>query len=596
MKYSELSVELELEGPVLTRSTSPGAIGIDAPFAKDANGHFYFPGTLIKGKLRQAWEVLREHASGRIPNARRIEELLGRRTANYEFENGPATPESEAAYLPERGRTTFTDFTAPREAGSTALRYRISIDPIQQAAQDGMLQVLESPFASGEPVPFKGVIRLLGEVKPPDVMDAVQLALRAIPALGAGRGIGFGKIKRVKVDWQEPERKCSGQAANPESGFGLSLTSDEPICVAKPHATGNLFETDDDLSGAVVKGAIAEMIRLSGEANTYSILAGHLSRIRILCSAPVSRDRTETPCPPAASIAFFGKERWRDTAFADEVIWTEPTPPAYQPDWKSEAWSTMRQYFGLASPMRQVRIRTAIDRQKRRAMDQNLFGYESIEPRGLKWPFNIQLKHVPDQHRLAVYKQLQSLLQFGLMNVGKNKARMTVEFSDTLPCRFASEVDVSRTVVVQLKSPALIGASRQWQGLSTANEVHDLYAEYFASQSDGSLSLVRHFARQEFWGGHYVYKRFKTGIPYQPWMLTCAGAVFVFEVRNATAAEGVLRSWLESGLPLTPEVVDEAELPNDRWRQWERCPFVPENGYGEVGVNLNLAWRDRWMD
>jgi hypothetical protein len=77
-------------------------------------------------------------------------------------------------------------------------------------------------------------------------------------------------------------------------------------------------------------------------------------------------------------------------------------------------------------------------------------------------------------------------------------------------------------------------------------------------------------------------------------LLTSAGSVFVFEAQQPVASQ-YLDQWLNGGLPLGGRLVEANQLGGDRFAYWKRCPYVPENGYGEIGVNLHLNWSDRLL-
>ena len=46
--------------------------------------------------------------------------------------------------------------------------------------------------------------------------------------------------------------------------------------------------------------------------------------------------------------------------------------------------------------------------------------------------------------------------------------------------------------------------------------------------------------------------------------------------------------WMSGGLPLPKWAL--AEYGQYNRALWENCPFVPENGYGEIAVNLAWHW------
>ena len=64
MVRADINICLEIEGPLLTKSTAPGEYGLDAVVARDIDGVPYIPGTLLTGKVREALEQLSECSEG----------------------------------------------------------------------------------------------------------------------------------------------------------------------------------------------------------------------------------------------------------------------------------------------------------------------------------------------------------------------------------------------------------------------------------------------------------------------------------------------------------------------------------------------------
>ena len=63
---------------------------------------------------------------------------------------------------------------------------------------------------------------------------------------------------------------------------------------------------------------------------------------------------------------------------------------------------------------------------------------------------------------------------------------------------------------------------------------------------------------------------------YEAFLVTTEGSIF--ELSGPAALQADFERFACNGLPL-PE-----SLPADR-RDWRHCPFVPENGYGEVRID-----------
>ena len=104
--------------------------------------------------------------------------------------------------------------------------------------------------------------------------------------------------------------------------------------------------------------------------------------------------------------------------------------------------------------------------------------------------------------------------------------------------------------------------------------LRELYASYWASACPGA-SLVDFFASQTLAGGYLGHRRraFGDNVIY-PFVLTQPGSVFLLEGEIGEALNGLLRS----GLPVT-KMVDGRPL------SWVNCPYMPENGYGEISVD-----------
>ena len=91
---------------------------------------------------------------------------------------------------------------------------------------------------------------------------------------------------------------------------------------------------------------------------------------------------------------------------------------------------------------------------------------------------------------------------------------------------------------------------------------------------------MRFFASQSLAGGYQVL-RFQANKPYNPFLLTDPGSVFVLRASGDIAsAQASIAQWLHAGLSLPGWA--QARYGN----HWRTCPFLPEDGFGEVAVNL----------
>ena len=119
----------------------------------------------------------------------------------------------------------------------------------------------------------------------------------------------------------------------------------------------------------------------------------------------------------------------------------------------------------------------------------------------------------------------------------------------------------------------------------------DLRLELIDAWSDlsgGSLTLVSYFQRCTLAGGKYFQQRFLgTKRPYRPYLLSNAGSTFLLKPANGREddAQECLKRWARKGLPLAASVRAFYAIPDEWDQQWRHCPYLPENGYGEVAVN-----------
>jgi hypothetical protein len=589
MSILAIEVKLTLQGPILTGATNPGDLGIDSPFARTRANQLYLPGTLIKGKLRQAWEGLQGLAPD-LPDEDLVGDWLGEGAGN--------TKDIEASFDPKRGRVHFSDFVDRESPAKAPVRTRIKMDEDRGSADDGMLQMLESPYASGERAAFAGTLHFFeceaGEGR--RFLKAVQLGLSAVPSFGAERGIGFGRLCKVEVTaGAAPTTVASQPVPQVGAALGLILSGDELLCFARRQPAENLFESAEVIPGAAIKGALAQMMKRLGEAQSFPALWSNLSRIRIRHARPAEKGAlAKLASAIPLSIVFAGGD-WSDVALCKSPRLIRDSTPAFQTDWKGE-WGIAGSYFGHCKVGRELRVRTQIDAEKRRALDENLFAYESLDPTDLEWRTVLDLVHVPAERRKAVREELSALLAHGIFGMGKTKARMGASVREEIPPHFASSIAPCDPLVVQVQTPVLLGLPAEWEAARSAAQVHAIYSRAWSELSSGALKLSHYFATQEMAGGLYLHKRFRpTADEYQPWLLTGAGSVFVFEAA-APPATALLDLWLQTGLPIAPSLREHYGLEGDQFDHWERCPFVPENGFGEIAVNLHLNWPKRLLE
>lgn len=612
MRERALGIRLRVAGPVLTRATAMGDYGVDAPVARDHRGRPILPGSLVKGKLREAWRELAAAAPAELAAA--LGER-GERAAEWLGEQN-----DQGGWEPRRGRLHFGDLRADRD-GARGRRYRVQLDPDLGAVRPTALQAIESPFAPGEEVEFAGEVRLVprDDAELEALRRAVEAGLRWTTSFGALRGAGFGRLMAADVS----VRVVSPAAPAPETAgdlLALAYTPGSPFCLAREQPVDNLFVSRTELPGGVIKGALAaswneRLGRRPGEPIVDGCdperpeLARHFPRVRFTHAFPTRRgEPLRRPVTPPLSLVWVGKGE--ASRLGDVLRLGGPAllpdgegrlqAPAFAVDWKRAQREKVRAFYGWAKPATELRVRTAIDAATRRAAEAQLFAYETVVPgEGDIWLGAVDLWDVPEAERHAARAQVADLLGLGLRGLGKTKAPVAVEVlaADAVERAVArrASTENGEPWALALQSPALLcdpdrlgeGAGRPALGAA--------YADVFAELSGGALELVGggYFAAQRLAGGHYLWRRFFAGRPYRPLLLTEAGSVFLLRPGEGRRDEAVqlVERWERHGLPLPAWARERCgAVPGEEDSAlWDRCPYLRHNGYGEVAVDLDAV-------
>ena len=471
----------------------------------------------------------------------------------------------------------------------------------------------ESPFEPEEPVNFTGEIQFCAadQAEADAITVQVRRGLRWTTSFGAERTAGFGRLGGVDVQaLQKPvalasasvgtSRSLVAAAASPTRRWGLVIRPLAPFCIARKLPIANVFESDSTISGGVLKGALAQALKalvgLPHDAEIdgtipapWDVLGRHLDRVRFTHAFPAKRGCRSRPTQPPLSLVKDGSATLHDIALLDGpvLLGEPPSAPTFAIDWKDS--SDVRQAYGWARPATELRVRTAIDRIKRRALDENLFAYEMIVPNDHEWPAILDISVDVDAADLPpVEDRLRDLLGCGLLAIGKTKARVQIDLipESQLGSIFASNaqpliIGGRSQWIVTLQTPTLLCDPFRLDETSGELELRNAYSDVWAQFSGGSLSLVRLFASQSLMG-RYIVERFHPDKPYNPFLLTDAGSVFVVEamVGQEPVAQTKIDTWLRNGLPLPDWAVKRY---GDGWKT---CPFRPVNGFGEIAVNL----------
>jgi hypothetical protein len=52
----------------------------------------------------------------------------------------------------------------------------------------------------------------------------------------------------------------------------------------------------------------------------------------------------------------------------------------------------------------------------------------------------------------------------------------------------------------------------------------------------------------------------------------------------------LIKKWATMGLPLPKWAVEKYQRDGKKGDHWSNCPYIPQNGYGEIAVNLSIHW------
>ncbi|ESQ08045.1 MAG: hypothetical protein N838_14930 [Thiohalocapsa sp. PB-PSB1] len=610
MSRYRISVRIRLQGPVLSQATGGRDIGLDAAALRDVHGTPLLPGNLIRGNLRHAWHRLREiaEAHGGAPASLDPDSWLG------------AESKSDSNDAPIRARLCFSPYWRAEQPADGGVRHRIAVDPQTGAVSNMALQVVDTPFLPGDEPSFVGTVEadLEDQGAADELAERIRQGLEFAGNLGALKGVGFGRVLAVDVE-SAACRAGIAQSAQIRGcdRIGISLTLDRPFCIARPHGKNNLFESEDFIPGGVLRGALARRL-FKGDDSTesaspaYAKLCEHFEHLAVSHALPVTANAIGSrPIATPFSLVQAPEQAGSDrSAPYDIACKGEPAglihgrAPAFEPDWKHS--DALRAMCGQTlSLSREIAVQTRIHPKQGTAEEGNLFATEAVCPHAHLWRAHIDISQVPLADRPDVLDQLAQVFADPLTHIGKTKAQAVVELSPTPDSLAVKEGDPQTgkllrdgIAIVCLQSDALL--LPDFSGLTGTGgsaRLQALYAGAWEQLSAGALALdgQRYFARQALVGGNYLHHRFSPlGRPYNPWLITLAGSVFVLkptqnDPQGENLAENVLQSWRQTGLAQV--YADSEDAATRRTREhWKHNPYLRQNGYGAVAVNLALHW------
>lgn len=589
-----LSVKIRVRAPFVTRSNSTGGFGVDAPLAKSSQGKPYIPGTLVLGKIAEAYRQLSQAFGdrGAAENSFGNDLKLLLAGDSQDVDGGISTGREA------RRRILCGDFVlTSQEKRRVGTRCRIAMEPVTGTVSESMLQIIEQPFAPGEFLEFSGEIRVKGGADDAQ-LRRLKKALSWIEQLGALRSVGFGEV--AEIDIEDITNPSSTVSIDPPAlHIILRLSLRDPFCVGEKRNTRNTYDSADVIPGGVIKGAIANQIAarfgLSGDLSEHVgdrrvseqvlPLLQYFNEVRFRHAFPIKKEQKLSHVrsgPVPLSLALNG-DHFVDLA-VDPRGGGGTVALKLSNNWKAKDWGRAKSRLDIPEVDKELRIRTQIDSQFRAAKQDRLFGINYVLPD--KHDF-VSIVDLP-QGAEVVVAALQEVLATGLAGIGRGGA-----YADCMlePC--SDEVGHApsagaRRVVMTLKTHALLRAPEG------ARRPHvESYGDVFAGLGlPSGVKLADAFVDEMLLGGAFMSNRQKnvSTMSYRPWLATKAGSVFVFDLRegvDVAKAHETFKRWDDSGLPM-PGVVQEFHGLGDV-PIYRVCPYTPENGYGEV----QLRWQDQ---
>ena len=384
--YFKMEVSLKIQAPFLCSATGPKSWGIDLSFNRNHEGDLSIPKSHIKGKLKEAWRELQKIEALSID----INHWLGKSSGNY---------------APHRGLMIFSDFICLDKQDSIQT-HRICIEKTSGTAVEGALITVEVPHLSGKTTKWSGEIAFpaVDQLEGERVKEQILTGLRWITALGAEKGVGYGRLMEVACE-NFCREESSTHNISPSKTIGLAITMLDPLMIGGVRIKDNYLKSETILAGTVIKGALAQSIRrklnLNGNQEINELtpgiteagisnLARHFEQLRITHAFP---SRQSLVRPVKQPLSLVKTESLYDVALSEKPRLIKNKAPAFAIDWKDS--SDVDFAYGWAHPKTLARTRTAIETVTRRAEEEKLYTFEYICPVDDQNGYQLKAGHFP---------------------------------------------------------------------------------------------------------------------------------------------------------------------------------------------------------
>ncbi len=603
----ELKITLTLKAPLISSGGGDVTRGWNRIFYRNSDGKLALQASHVKGKLREAINELTQMNALKSVN---VDELFGK-------ENGAGQ------YLPETAALHFSDFLFAGTASISKLT-KVSINPQTGASKENFLQIMESIVPSGSLTEWHGKISFFAadDSAAKSLANNLTAGLKWITAVGGAKGSGCGRLEEVKTVLQPAQPSKQIAPVLPVNrDLSLIFEFENDLFVGGVTKKTSYAESQQIIPGAVIKGALAKFLnQLCGTQplakaidaqnqlvqKQFPILAECFSSIHFSHAFPAPPAALVRPVTLPFSIVQAAATDSSKKPFVDVANKAEPfldasgKAPVFQIDWKND--DGIKADFGWVNCEIINKTRTAIDPQTRRAKEDKLYTFQYLTPYAknkqttakVRWIAYVRFPEMDDGKLQKLMDEFYQLMRSGWNTMGKRSTRFNCNFAaGRPPAKIRSSSDVFRNgeAIVSLQTDALLFDGSNLAAQRHTLNLHQIYNDYWQQATKQSCELVRFFARQKLMGG-YLAKRYRLTPKYYPFVLTEAGSVFVLRANNLENATDCLRRLQEDGLPLPNEIVQR--VPDDK-QPWQVCPFVPENGYGEINLNLACHWDENFF-
>lgn len=615
-----ISVKLTLRAPFLFSGLNAPAFGIDSGMIRNAKGDLIVPHSLMRGNLRHVINEMVK-AGAQLAEGCAVTDLFGGATTNASEEGSNDHSDfkldgngGKVGWAPARGVLEFSDLVQVEKDGegtrskASDVLTRIAIDDQTGSVKTGALQVIESPFAVGQCVTFAGTVRVGGVVPVTEVLELLKVAGALIPAVGANKSSGFGRVEGLKFALAEPaqdmqEKPVQSYAASDfadKADYLIGLQFDRPFLVNSTKMGSNVLKSDVNPSGAVLKGAMANKLKAQGCYDAFADILAEVTVRNAVLLPDGKKAENINDRPRHIPLAFGLSREGEDTYIGcdgfisdDELpLYVEDAALAYQIDWKEKQSKAVAKLFGLAPPpATEIRTRTAINVESGAAAESQLFSEICIVPDGHVWQASLSHDFELGSDQTQKFADMMAVLASGpLEGIGSTRAAATLALTPVDQSARKVEPEGKGFWRVTLQSHAVLhplsamakkdAGSASWLRQSYLEYWSGLIEQWNAQNPDKKVDLATKtfdfFASQRYAGGYLAARYPLNADKYYPYFLTEAGSVFRFELTGD--AEAFLGWLARAGLPAAhddPDVV----------RDWRRFPFSPKLGYGEVTVD-----------